>query len=170
MLIFKTWKPFRFSWRSVRALFLLIRLCRTRPYGSARVRVPDHVVAEIAGDFLGGDSLLKEPKKGWFQFLLFKLLLKDLCNTTVRSLVGLALTRSDATSLYKLCSPRSCSLGIQHCASFSACGSALVARGPTSCVTVILPRAPALTAIFDLTASFHRFAGWTGAMQWRREG
>ena len=52
---------------------------------------PEHVVAEIADDFLGGDSLLKEPEKGWFQFLLFKLLLKDLCNTTVRSLVGLAL-------------------------------------------------------------------------------
>ena len=52
---------------------------------------PEHVVAEIADDFLGGDSLLKEPEKGLFQFLLFKLLLKDLCNTTMRSLVGVAL-------------------------------------------------------------------------------
>ena len=40
MLIFKTWKPFRFSWRSVRALFLLIQLYRTRPSCSARVRPP----------------------------------------------------------------------------------------------------------------------------------
>ena len=38
MFIFKNWKPFRFSWSSVRPLFLLIRFFRTSPYGSARVR------------------------------------------------------------------------------------------------------------------------------------
>ena len=38
MLLLKNWKPFRFGWRLVRAVFLLIQLYRTRPSGSARVR------------------------------------------------------------------------------------------------------------------------------------
>ena len=38
MFLFKNWNPFRYGWRSVRAVFLLIQLYRTRPSGSARVR------------------------------------------------------------------------------------------------------------------------------------
>ena len=38
MFLLKNWKPFRFGWRLVRAVFLLIQLYRTRPSGSARVR------------------------------------------------------------------------------------------------------------------------------------
>ena len=68
MLIFKTWKPFRFSWRLVRALFLLIQLYHTRPSVSARVRLQN----------IGLKSILNTP--GLIFIILVFWLASTLCD------------------------------------------------------------------------------------------